>query len=99
MAVVRGQARSCVAVERKVLVKLVHVEGLHVADDVGAELRDVHVAEVDVLPATAGFQQAAALMFQVLLGAVMVVQVRLRSGRGRRWSVRLTCARDGDVSC
>lgn len=38
------------AVEGEVLVKLVHVEGLHVADDIGAELRDVYVAEVDVLP-------------------------------------------------
>lgn len=39
------------AVEREVLVKLVHVKGLHVADDISAELRDVYIAEVDVLPA------------------------------------------------
>lgn len=38
-------------VERKVLVKLVNVEGLHIADDISAELRDVYIAEVNVLPA------------------------------------------------
>lgn len=35
--------------ERQVLVKLVHIEGFYVADDVCAELRNVNIAEVDVL--------------------------------------------------
>ena len=42
--------RGNVPVEGKVLVELMHIEGLHVGDDVGAQLRDVHIAEVDVLP-------------------------------------------------
>lgn len=66
------------AVKREVLVELVHVKGLHVADDVGAELGDVHVTEVDVLPAAV--DEAATFVFQILLHAV--VKVRFR-GRGR----------------
>lgn len=64
------------AVEREVLVELVHVEGLHVADDISAELRDVDVAEVDVLPATVN--KTAALVLQILLHPV--VQVCFGSG-------------------
>lgn len=66
------------AVEREVLVELVHVEGLHVADDVGAELGDVHVTEIDVLPAAV--DQTAAFVFQILLRSMMKVRFR---GRGR----------------
>lgn len=38
-------------VERKVLVKLMNVESLNIADDISAELRDVYIAKVNVLPA------------------------------------------------
>lgn len=57
--------------ERKVLVKLVHIEGLHIADDISAELRDVHIAKVDVLPAAVN--QTTAFMFQILLDPVVQV--------------------------
>lgn len=73
------------AVEREVLVELVHVEGLHVADDVGAKLGDVDVAEVDVLPAAVN--QTPALMLQVLLHPV--VQVCFGSSGWRWGTVRL----------
>lgn len=88
VAVVGGQRRGVggVAVKRKVLVELVHVEGLHVADDIGAELRDVDVAEVDVLPAAV--DEAAAFMFQILLHPV--VQVCLGSSWRCRRTMRLT---------
>lgn len=59
------------AVEREVLVELVHVEGLHVADDLSAELRDVDVAEVDVLPVAV--DKTAAFVFQILLHPVVEV--------------------------
>lgn len=78
------------AIEWEVLVELVHVEGLHVADDVGAEFRDVNVAEVDVLPAAV--QEAAALVLQVLLYAM--VQVCLRGGGGCRRTMRLAWRED-----
>ena len=66
------------AVQREVLVELVHIEGLHVADDVGAELGDVHVTEVDVLPVAV--DQTTAFVFRILLRSVMKVGFR---GRGR----------------
>lgn len=79
-----------VTVEGQVLVKLVDVEGLHVADDLAAQLGDVHVAEVDVLPTA--FRQATALVLQLLLAPV--VKVRL-GGRGRGGgSVSLTCSQN-----
>lgn len=59
------------AVEGEVLVKLVHVEGLHVADDISAELRDVYVAEVNVLPVAVN--KTTAFMFQILLHPVVQV--------------------------
>lgn len=68
------------AVEREVLVKLVHIEGLHVADDISAELRDVYVAEVDVLPVAVN--KTTAFMFQIRLHPV--VQVCFGSS-GRCW--------------
>lgn len=37
------------AIEGQVLVKLVDIEGIHVTDNLAAELGDVHIAEVDVL--------------------------------------------------
>ena len=73
------------AVEREVLVELVHVEGLHVADDISAELRDVDVAEVDVLPAAVN--KTAALVLQILLHPV--VQVCFGSGGWCGGTVRL----------
>ena len=61
------------------------VESVDGVDDVGAELGDVHVAEVNVLTAP-----AAALCRPMALMFVPCVQVSLR-GSGRRWrSVRLT---------
>lgn len=74
------------AIERQVLVKLVHIEGFHVVDDLAAQLRDVHVAEVDVL--AAAFHEAAALMLQLLLAAV--VEVGFGGGGGGGWSMGLT---------
>lgn len=71
--------------QREVLVKLVHVEGLHVANDVCAELRDVNVAEVNVLPAAVN--KATAFVLQVLLHPVVQVCFG-RSGWGR-WTVGL----------
>ena len=59
------------AVEREVLVELMHIKGLHVADDISAELRDVDVAEVDVLPAAVN--KATALVFQILLHPVVQI--------------------------
>lgn len=59
------------AVEREVLVKLMHIKGLHVADDISAELRDVDVAEVNVLPAAVN--KTTAFMFQILLHPVMQI--------------------------
>ena len=73
------------AVEREVLVELVHVEGLHVADDISAELRDVDVAEVNVLPAAVN--KTAALVLQILLHPV--VQVCFGSGGWCGGTVRL----------
>lgn len=73
------------AVQREVLVELMHIEGLHVADDIGAELRDVHVAEVDVLPAAV--DEATGFVFQILLDAM--VQVCFRSGGRCRWTMGL----------
>lgn len=49
------------AAGREVLVKLAHVEPVHGADDVCAELRDVHMAEVDVLAVRRGRRAAAAV--------------------------------------
>jgi len=74
-----------VAVERQVLVELVHVEGLHVVDDLAAQLRDVHVAEVDVL--AAALHEAAALVLQLLLAAV--VEVGFGGGGWGGWPVGL----------
>lgn len=59
---VRRRRGGAVPVEWQVLVELVDVKGIHVADDIGAQLRDVQVAEVDVLPSP--IQVAPALMFQ-----------------------------------
>lgn len=73
------------AVEREVLVKLVHVEGLHVADDISAELRDVDVAKVDVLPVAVN--ETAAFVFQILFQPV--VQVGFRSSGWRRGTMLL----------
>lgn len=73
------------AVEREVLVKLMHIEGLHVADDISAELRDVNVAEVNVLPVAVN--EATAFVFQILL--YPVVQVCFGSCGWRRGTVGL----------
>lgn len=73
------------AVKREVLVKLMHIEGLHVADDISAELRDVNVAEINVLPAAV--DEATAFVFQILLHPV--VQVSFGSRGRRRWTMRL----------
>lgn len=66
----RGQQGGAVAVGRQILVELVDVEPVDGADDVGAQLRDVHVAEVDVLTAAgrsrtrgAALQRPQALVF------------------------------------
>lgn len=75
------------AVEREVLVKLVHVEGLHVADDISAELRDVYVAEVDVLPAAV--DETTAFVFQILLHPV--VQICFGSSGWCRGAMGLPC--------
>lgn len=37
------------AIEGQVLVKFMDIEGIHVTDNLAAELGDVHIAEVDVL--------------------------------------------------
>lgn len=58
-------------VEREVLVKLVYVKGLHIADDIGAELRNIYVAEVNVLPAAVN--EATAFVFQILLRPVVQI--------------------------
>jgi glycerate-2-kinase len=73
-----------VAIEGQVLVKLVDIEGVHVADDFTAELRDVHIAEVDVL--TPAVHQTAPFQLQLLLAPTGgVVQVCLGGGgRGGR---------------
>lgn len=83
VAVVWGQGGGAwgVAVEREVLVKLMHVEGLHVADDISAELRDVYVAEVDVL--SAAVNKTTAFMLKILLHPVVQVCFG-SSGWGRR---------------
>lgn len=73
------------AIERQVLVKLVHVEGLHVVDDLAAQLRDVHVAEVNVL--AAALHEAAALVLQLLLAAV--VEVSFGGGGWGGWPMGL----------
>lgn len=73
-------------VQREVLVKLVDVEGLHIADDISAELRDVYVAEVDVLPVAVN--KAAAFVFKVLLRSM--VQVCFGGGGWSRWSMSLS---------
>ena len=79
LARLSGQGR--VAVEGQVLVELVDVEGVHVPDDLTAQLGDVHVAEVNVLTPTV--HQAAAFQLQLLLAPV--VQVSLGGcGRGGR---------------
>lgn len=70
-----GHAESVVlgrAVQRQVLVELAHVERAHAADDVAAELRDVQIAEVDVL----------SCVLRHTLRALMLIG--LRGGR-RRW--------------
>lgn len=88
VAVVRrqsGEARG-VTVQREVLVELVDVEGLDVADDVGAELGDVHVAEVYVLPVAV--DKTAAFVFEVRLGSV--VQVCFGGSGRSRWSMSLS---------
>lgn len=69
------------AVEREVLIKLVHIEGLYVADDISAEFRDVYVAEVDVLPVAVN--KTTAFMLQILLHPVVQVCFG-SSGWGRR---------------
>lgn len=74
------------AVEREVLVKLMDVERLHIADDISAELRNVYVAEVDVL--SAAVNKTAAFVFQILLHAM--VQVCFGSSGGCRWTMGLT---------
>lgn len=73
------------AIQRQILVKLVDVEGLHVADHLTAQFRDVHIAEVDVL--SPAFHQTAPFMLQFLLAPV--VKVRLRGGRWGRGPVGL----------
>lgn len=75
------------AVEREVLVKLMHVEGLHVADDISAELRDVYITEVDVL--STAVNQTTAFMFKILLHPV--VQVCFGSCGWCRRTVGLPC--------
>lgn len=49
------------AAGREVLVELAHVKPVHGADDVCAELRDVHMAEVDVLAVRRGRRAVAAV--------------------------------------
>lgn len=84
-AVWRGQKNGAVAVGGQVLVELVDVESANGGDDVGAELGDVQVAEVNVLPPNGGGGAGAAV-------PVFVPHVRVRfRGCGWRWrSVRLT---------
>lgn len=74
-----------VAIEREVLVKLVNVKGLHIADDISAELRDVYIAEVNVLPAAVN--KSTAFMFQILLHPM--VEVCFRSSGWCRWTMGL----------
>lgn len=74
---VRGPIRSCggalpmagwhsrVPIEWQVLVKFMDVKGLHVVDDLTAQLGDVHVAEINVLSTT--FHEASAFVLQLLL--------------------------------
>lgn len=87
MTVVCGWGRGAwhVAVKREVLVELVNIKGLHVADDIGAQLVDVHITEVNVLPAAVG--KAAPFVLQILLNSV--VEVCFRGGGWCRWSMRL----------
>lgn len=73
------------AIEREVLVKFVNVKGLHIADDISAELRDVYIAEVNVLPAAVN--KTTAFVFQILFHPV--VQVCFRSSGWCRWTVGL----------
>lgn len=73
------------AIEWEVLVKLMHIKGLHVADDISAELRDINVAEVDVLPAAVN--QTTAFVFQIMLHPV--VQVCFGSSGRCRGAMRL----------
>lgn len=85
-----GQNSGAVAVGREVLVKLVDVESVDVADDVSAELRDVHVTEVYVLTADGVNRAGAALHRPVALVFVPHVKVSFR-GSGRCWRpMRLT---------
>lgn len=78
------------AAGRKVLVELVHVECVHGADDVRAELGDVHVAEVDVLTAGGRHGAVAAICRPVAVVFVCHVDFSFRGG-GRCWrSVRVT---------
>lgn len=72
-------------VQREVLVKLMNIKGLHVADDISAQLTDVHIAEVNVLPAAVG--KAAAFVLQVLLNSMM--EICFGGGGWCRWSMRL----------
>lgn len=77
------------ATGRKVLVKLMHVKPVHGADDVGTELRNVHMAEVNVLAIRRGRRAAAAIW--VVLAIVFVCHMNFSvRGRGRCWrSVRM----------
>lgn len=78
-----------VPIEGQVLVEFVYVKRLDVGDDVGAQLRDVHIAEVNVLPPATAVHQPTTLMLQITLAPMM--QVGLRGGGGCGRTVRLTC--------
>lgn len=90
-AICRGEESG--AVGREVLVELVDVEGLDGADDVGAELGDVHDTEVDVLTAPCGGGRGVCGTLTLVF--VPHVEVCFWSS-WRRWrSVRLTWKHQG----
>lgn len=57
------------AVRREVLVELVDVESVDGPDDVGAEVRDVYVAEVNVLAAGRGGGASVGRPVELVLGS------------------------------
>lgn len=93
MAVVhrRGYRGRAVNVEGQVLVELVHIESLHGADNIRAEFRDVHFAEVYVLTTD---NRSHTRTSSAVLGPVALVfdpEVQLSFGGGGRcwWAMRL----------
>lgn len=72
--------------QRQILVKFTHIEGVHVADDLAAQVGDIQVAKVDVV--AAAVQQAAPFQLQLLLGPW--VPVGLGCGGWGGWLVSLS---------